>query len=67
MTIVLPGLTHLFRFLPQAKGLQCGDGSNRAADNINYRLFLLCIRTVFENKHRVDPLVSIRPLESDVL
>ena len=56
-----------FPFLPQGKKSRYGDGSNRLTDNINYRLFLLCIGAAFENKHRVDLLVSILPLESDVL
>ena len=36
VTLILHGLTHLFRFLPPAKGLQCGDGSNRLTDNCHY-------------------------------
>ena len=33
---ILHGLTRLFRFLPPAKGLQCGVGSNRLTDNCLY-------------------------------
>ena len=58
MTGIPHGLTLLFRFLPPAKSLQCGDGSNRSTDNLNYRLSLLCIGAVFKNKHHVTPLVS---------
>ena len=38
-----------------------------SAFSINYRLFPLCIGAAFENKRRVDPLVSILLLESDIL
>ena len=67
VTLVLHGLTLLFPFLPQAKNLQCGVGSNRSTDNINYQTLPPEIRLAFENKRRVDPLFSILPLESDVL
>ena len=67
LMVVLHGLFLLLPLPPQAKSLQCGDGSNRVTDNINYRLFLSCIEAAFENKRRVDPLFSIRPLESDIL
>ena len=44
------------QLLPPAKNSRHGDASNRSTDNCHYRLFLLCIGVVFENKRRVDPL-----------
>ena len=35
-----------------------GNRLKQVTDNINYRLFLLCIGVAFENKRRVDPPVS---------
>ena len=36
VTLILHGLTLLFQFLPPAKSLQCGAGSNRLTDNCHY-------------------------------
>ena len=67
MKLILHGIILLLQFLSPVRNSRYGGGSNRLTDNINYRLFLLCIEAVFENKRRVDLIVSILPLESDVL